>query len=360
LSNESDPGVVLLKEGAFIADHTNYNIDKNVLESFLPSATQESSVRNIVDMNGYNPRYYVSATGDVSFTYQADEDETFEAFSIPKFTLKVANDDDTITYTQISNLTINENKVASACQFIEGTLNTLEVDGSTTILLENLDENNRIYFPVSYVAQNGIYVANVDDKETFWERTDYLLTKPLKSLAYKVGYDSNKGVPYVEFPSDIASIIGSGLYIIYISTTGASGNISSGTLSKITSDTTYKIGTREIDLEKMTLVNNSSFTNGKDPETIDEMYQSFKKIVGTFDTLVTKLDYKNAINTQVNTVSNKKLVSNSVVTDVTDDYNHATKIVAYDEYGPYFETATFLSGIAGITFKFLADIPTTP
>jgi len=39
LSNESDPGVVLLKEGAFISDHNNYNIDKNILEAFLPSAT---------------------------------------------------------------------------------------------------------------------------------------------------------------------------------------------------------------------------------------------------------------------------------------------------------------------------------
>ena len=58
-TNESDPGVVLLKEGAFIADHNNYNIDKNILEAFLPSATQDRSVRNITEMNGYVPRYYV-------------------------------------------------------------------------------------------------------------------------------------------------------------------------------------------------------------------------------------------------------------------------------------------------------------
>ena len=65
-SNESDPGVVLLKEAAFVADHNNYNIDKNILENFLPSATQDISVRNITEMNGYTPRYYVSATGNVA------------------------------------------------------------------------------------------------------------------------------------------------------------------------------------------------------------------------------------------------------------------------------------------------------
>ena len=38
-SNESDPGVVLLKLGALLADKNNYNIDKNVLETFPLSVT---------------------------------------------------------------------------------------------------------------------------------------------------------------------------------------------------------------------------------------------------------------------------------------------------------------------------------
>ena len=43
-SNESDPAVVLIKLATFLADHLNYNIDKNILENFLPTATQETSV----------------------------------------------------------------------------------------------------------------------------------------------------------------------------------------------------------------------------------------------------------------------------------------------------------------------------
>ena len=38
-SNESDPGVVLLKLGAILSDKNNYNIDKNVLETFPLSVT---------------------------------------------------------------------------------------------------------------------------------------------------------------------------------------------------------------------------------------------------------------------------------------------------------------------------------
>ena len=35
ISNETDPGVILLKLDALIADKNNYNIDKNILEAFL-------------------------------------------------------------------------------------------------------------------------------------------------------------------------------------------------------------------------------------------------------------------------------------------------------------------------------------
>ena len=45
ISNESDPGVVLLKLSAIIGDKNNYNIDKNVLENYPETYTQEVSAR---------------------------------------------------------------------------------------------------------------------------------------------------------------------------------------------------------------------------------------------------------------------------------------------------------------------------
>ena len=66
-TNESDPGVVLLKRQAFDVDRLNYNLDKNILEHFLPSATQEDSVRKLCEQRGYNMSYYQSATTSVTF-----------------------------------------------------------------------------------------------------------------------------------------------------------------------------------------------------------------------------------------------------------------------------------------------------
>ena len=108
-SNESDPGVVLLKEGAFMADHLNYNTDKNILEGFLPTAVQETSVRNLVEAGGYIPNYYIAATGTVSFHYEFDKNngETAGIFNIPTFTLSVSNEDNSLSYVQTSPLVIN-------------------------------------------------------------------------------------------------------------------------------------------------------------------------------------------------------------------------------------------------------------
>ena len=47
-TNESDPGIVLLKSLVAIADKLNYNIDKNTLEAFMPSASQQESMRKLI------------------------------------------------------------------------------------------------------------------------------------------------------------------------------------------------------------------------------------------------------------------------------------------------------------------------
>ena len=370
-SNESDPGVVLLKEGAFIADHNNYNIDKNTLECFLPSATQETSVRNLVEMNGYTPRYYISGVGTLNFEYKIPDDAaegTPQTLEIKPFTLKVTNEDGSVTYTQgPETLIINANglvkKVASQekykkVKFFEGTLNTLTVNGIETITLDNIDDNNRLYFPVRQVAENGIFISNVlpggVDNYDFWEQTSYLLTKPIGTKAYKLDYDSSLGLPYIEFPSDIANLIGSGLNVKYIVSSGENGNIQANKLCKISSpanllyvygDTTIKVPT-----EYLSLSNPNSILNGKNPETIDEMYQSFKKIVHTFETLVTCKDFTDAIYMMSDPDTKVRYVGNDLVTDIKTDYNKSIRVVSYDEYGSFVKNIALSNGLGRLKF----------
>jgi hypothetical protein len=50
---------------------------------------------------------------------------------------------------------------------------------------------------------------------------------------FKFGFDSLEGLPYIQFPEDISTIIEEGLKIKYVRTSGANGNISVNVLSKL-------------------------------------------------------------------------------------------------------------------------------
>ena len=120
ISNESDPGVVLLKANAVLADKNNYNIDKNVLECFPLSVTQRQNAYQLFDQLGYSMKQYVAAgskrgieeilidgevtratvfTGDVIGIGWAGEIETIPGdvvtYTIPQFSM-VSDDDNNI------------------------------------------------------------------------------------------------------------------------------------------------------------------------------------------------------------------------------------------------------------------------
>ena len=348
-SNESDPGIVLLKLLGFIGDKLNYNIDKNVLECFMPSCTQESSMRKLCDMLGYEMGYYIAPEVAVSFSYVGDE-ELPDGVTFPALSTSVTNDDESVFYTLTENLTLSasgdgEPKSAPA---IQGTVNTLTIGDSELVGLENLDDNNRIYFPVSGVAQNGVFIVNATSEgkpssSGFWRRSANLNVESVGEQVYKFGYDSSEGLPYVEFPSDIVSLIGNGLIIRYVVTDGVSGAVSAGMLTRLSSPTSIEVGgeaysfvtdpDEATDSSPVNLVinNQSASTAGADPETIDEAYNSFKRRIGTFDTLVTCRDYANAIyNMELN---GSPVVSNVQVADRRDDINRSWRVLTLTENG---------------------------
>lgn len=345
-SNESDPGVVLLKLLGFMGDKLDYNIDKNALENFVLSCTQESSMRKNLAPLGYSMRYYQSAETYVQFTYigdKLDSNSTGKSFTIDRFS-KITTDDGSIQFITKKPVTISAKNVPYGCLAIQGEINTLKVGDSDIIQLENIDANNRLYFPTSMVAENGVFVANVDNPEDFWEKEDNLNVLTPHQKAFLFGFDSARGLPYIEFPGDISDLIKNGLKIQYITTRGLDGNISAKMLTKLvsvdslpisgTSDET--ISFKDEDESSLLLIKNESASiNGANPETINDAYNNFKKTIGTFDTLVACRDYANYIYNMVNTATDSYVVSNVQVSDRRDDITYSTSVVSYGEYGQY-------------------------
>ena len=95
-TNESDPGIVLLKSLVAIADKLNYNIDKNTLEAFMPSASQQESMRKLTEMMGYSMKYYRAANCKVSISYKDSNDislSTLNTIYFPKF-INIKNEEE--------------------------------------------------------------------------------------------------------------------------------------------------------------------------------------------------------------------------------------------------------------------------
>ena len=344
-TNESDPGIVLLKALTGIADKLNYNIDKNILEAFMPTAAQEDSMRKLCEMMGYNIKYLQSATTNVTIRYSnpspsEEEDNILKmGLALPKFTtLSSANDEISYFTTNQLDLYISKTSPKITVECMEGQVvkcESLNKEGIITI--NQLTDNNRFYLPEIQIAENGVFVYNVARGTNnslvdgnVWKRVDNLNTQSRMSYVFKFGYDSYEGRPYIEFPDDVSELISDGLFIYYTRTRGVNGNISPRTLTQIS----LPVGEpwNKVSTESFTVENTLAANNGSNIETINDAYNNFKKTIGTFETLVTCRDYMNKIYSMVSS-DNRPYVSNILVTDIRNDLNRAITICSCDDSG---------------------------
>lgn len=347
-TNESDPGIVLLKVLTAIADKLNYNIDKNILEAFMPTAAQEESMKRLCDMMGYHIGYYESATTDVTIRYlgnvadlseenkerlpDGNNEQGITGLLIPAFTA-ISNEDKTIYYLTTRDVLLTNEETIVTAPCIEGQRIICEVGNSNVITMANLDENYRFYLPEPQIAENGIFVYGTvaGKKTTTWQKVNNLNVTPNNTKAYSFGLDSSENRPYLQFPTDVNFLLEDGLEIHYIRTSGAAGNISARTLTTLEKPT-FGMWKDFASNEKFSVTNPKAALNGKNPETIDQAYNGFKKTIGTFDTLVTCRDYMNKIYQLIDD-QNIELVSNVVVSDIRDDINRAHVLCSFGDYG---------------------------
>ena len=366
-TNESDPGIVILKALTGIADKLNYTIDKNILEAFMPTASQEDSMRKLCEMLGYTVKYYRSAETNVTIKYHNAEPSEDEATAmsglgqlLPKFTV-ITNGDKDISYFTTNQTPYYISKAASSITVpcMEGQIVKCESTADNNVITAaQLSETNRFYLPEAQIAENGIFVYNVASVNTFdnevllsdgtpWEKVDNLNIQAHGSRVFKFGYDSYESRPYIEFPNDYSELINDGLFIYYARTSGANGNISAKTLTQLEKPNDGDWS--KIAAESFTIENAFAATSGANIETIKQAYNNFKKTIGTFDTLVTCRDYMNKIYTMVNDV-NKPLVSNILVTDIRNDLNRAVTICSSNDAGIFYKE-TPLTTTSTKTFK---------
>ena len=340
-TNESDPGIVLLKVLTAIADKLNYNIDANTLEAFMPSAAQEDSMRKLTEMLGYSMKYYQSATTEVKISYDKNVDSPIQGFLvIDKFT-NIKDIDDSINYVTLTPLNLTKEIPFGTVTCMEGELVECETADNNIVSIFHLDDNHRYFLPETQIAENSIFITNIENniEGTEWKQVSNLNAQSLGAKVFKFGFDSQEGLPYIQFPDDISTIIEDGLRIKYIRTRGNDGNIAVNTLTKLTVPASWSAINQADkqayhDVANFSVTNIRAATNGTTKESINAAYNNFKKTIGTFDTLVTCRDYMNKIYQLVSSIDNTTpLVSNIIVSDIKSDINRAVTLGTFTSRG---------------------------
>lgn len=321
ISNESDPGVILLKLNAIIGDKNNYNIDKNVLEVFPETLTQQVSARSMYHQLAYEMPWYKSATTTLTFKWKGRELQIGELVKIPKYTM-VCDSDSKFIYTLTQDVSFTTERVTTTATAMQGVITDVTVNGDTQIHLVNLDHNNRLYLDDYSVAENGIFITNVGEN-TEWTRKSNLAVESRGNMYYEFGVDGRNNQCYIEFPDDIETLIRDGLEIKYILSDGTEGNVAAKQITAFYDDTTVTLGQETITLseDNCILYNFSAAVDGSNPQEISDAYKSYKKISGTFDTLVTLRDYINAI-------YRMEYSSNNVVSDRNNDLQSSYTVIS--------------------------------
>lgn len=335
-SNESDPGVVLLKLCAIVGDKCNYNADKNTLECFPETVTQISNARMLFEQLGYTMKWYKSATTNATLQWSGDSPDIRVVYHIPQFSM-VCDEDEKVVYTLLNEVSLDSDKSFTTCNIIQGVIQDYIINDNDVITIDNLDSNNRIYFSENNISTNGIFIINagsIDENIGTWERldewirVDNLSSQKPGTKCYKYGLSTNNNF-YIEFPEDVAKLISGGIKIKYIVTDGEDGNVVKSQISKfygdvqgyiLNDDGTINNGTL-LNSSNVVISNNSSALNGENPESIEQAYKNYKKTIGVFNTLVTLQDYEDAI------YKSDYLCSNDVVTDRTNDIQSSWKIM---------------------------------
>ena len=308
ISNESDPGVILLKLSALIADKANYNIDKSVLETFPLSVTQDGNARQLYEQLGYYMNWYESATLPVTLAWKGAKDNNdIKTYTVPKFSV-ITDSENKVNYAIIGTenekgLVVSDGKLSTDGNTIkliamEGTPTQYSFLGEHIITPQMVDNDNRLYFTTQYVSQNGVFIKNTGQENySSWKRVDNLYEQTFNELRYKFGYDSKSNLAYIEFPDNYEQSMGSGIEITYLIINPNYNEVPTQTIDRFLVAITPKESSDvSLSFDTVKMMNISASSGHKEKESINEAYTNYQKVVGTFKTLVTLRDYINYIN----------------------------------------------------------------
>ena len=336
---DADPGVVLGKWLASVADMLGVNLDWFANELFAPSVSQRKNAEKIFSLIGYELGWYTAARTEVTFTNNTDDtniklDFGFNGsnFCTLNAYTDITNQSRVITYNILpltntygaketrSRRAVKTENLNVFADTDEVTLapgesvTRVAIEGelrSYSVSVDKVKENNYIInLPSQHIDTTAIWIKaktsqNADNfLETQWiqcaSAAEFIQPEP----RFAVTYDSysNAQIQISSYLNQLENYENNYLTVYWFDCTGIIGCVGKDVLTNFLS---AKYPEQSEDTDSSYTISNLSNTvelphthavTGKSPETAKEAYFNSRNFINTFDSLVTLPDFNRFLN----------------------------------------------------------------
>lgn len=332
---EADPGMVIAKYIASVADVLGINLDWQANEVYAPSVSQRKNAEKIFSLIGYELGWYTCARTEITFLNASSDPITLDFgfnganFATVNAYTDITNQSRVITYNilPLTNkygatdtrsrreiLTTDINVFADTDEVhlepgesvtrvgIEGELR------SYTVSVQQVKDNNYIIkLPSQHIDTTAIWIkartstSSTDFLETQWIQCSSPAEFVTPEPRFSVTYDSysNAQIQVSNYLNQLENYSSNYLTVYWIDSSGIIGCVGENVLSNYL--TAKQNGTDIASNPDVLTISNLSNTvelphtnvvTGASPETAKEAYLSSRNYINTFDSLVTLPDYQ--------------------------------------------------------------------
>lgn len=338
---DADPGVVLGKFLASIADMLGVNLDWLANEIFGPSVTQRKNAEKIFGLLGYTLGWYTAARTEVTFVNNLESDITLDfGFNGANFCTLNAYTDITqqprvITYNILpmtneygAQETRSKHEIISSAVdiFAESDIHTLKPgEKITRVAIEGelrqvsysvaqIKANNYVIkLPSQHLDTTAVWIKdfsqtipNEDFKHKNWKQVSSASEFVTPEPRFAVTYDnySNAQIQISNYLNQLEDYNDCYLTIYWIECSGAIGSVSENVLGNFLPAKPASAGYENPTTMDGILIANLSNTvelphthtvTGRSPETAKEAYANSRNFINTWDSLITIPDYNRFI-----------------------------------------------------------------
>jgi hypothetical protein len=276
--DSSDFGMMLVDLWAFAADSLHYYMDRAAGEAFLETATQRESVQAIARLFGYTPQTRNSARGTITV-----RNDTASGYTINRYTEFVARNDtksyacystaaasvpplSSVTFTAAQGEPILEETLVTASNGSPAQRYSLSVAGSVVTSIEVFVVEDGVT-PVQYFRVARMSTARASDR-----------VFEVDTLS-----DGTVNIVFGDFINGLIPPTGSRIFVNYVVSEGARGNLPANTV----------VGFKSSVGPNIVVTGSSSFTGGVNDEGITSIKTNIPSAVAAQERAVTRSDFVN-------------------------------------------------------------------